>query len=74
MDLKLCVCWGGRKRENGLIKCLLLNFQKKYWAMLKTAQKIKVMDILFSILEFAASYNSYTNLRLRMQHISAKRY
>lgn len=41
--------------------------------MLKAEQKISVMDVLFSILEFAASYNSYTNLRLRMHHIAAER-
>ncbi|WOH07868.1 hypothetical protein DCAR_0727302 [Daucus carota subsp. sativus] len=67
----------GTIRSKCITQLLLLgaidSMQKKYWAMLKTAQKIKVMDILFSILEFAASYNSYTNLRLRMQHISAER-
>lgn len=31
------------------------------------------MDILFSVLEFAASYNSYSNLRLRMRQIPAER-
>lgn len=31
------------------------------------------MDILFSVLEFAASYNSYSNLRLRMCQIPAER-
>lgn len=42
------------------------NIQKKYWAKLKPPQKVAIMDILFSLLEFAASYNSYTNLRMRM--------
>ncbi|KAL8122263.1 hypothetical protein AgCh_018854 [Apium graveolens] len=64
-------------RSKCITQLLLLgaidSIQKKYWAMLKTAQKISVMDILFSILEFAASYNSYTNLRSRMHHISAER-
>lgn len=32
-----------------------------------------MMEILFSILEFAATYNSYTNLRTRMQQIPAER-
>lgn len=33
-----------------------------------------VMDILLSLLEFAASYNSPSNLRIRMHHTSAERY
>ncbi|KAL8262543.1 hypothetical protein R6Q59_023892 [Mikania micrantha] len=47
--------------------------QKKYWSRLKGYQKIAIFEILFSILEFAASYNSYTNLRLRMQHVPPER-
>ncbi|GFS38469.1 HOPM interactor 7 [Actinidia rufa] len=31
------------------------------------------MDILFSMLEFTASYNSYANLKLRMHHIPVER-
>lgn len=53
--------------------CLMLILQKKYWSNLKTTQKIAIMDILFSFIEFAASYNSYSNLRTRMNHISAER-
>ncbi|XVE53803.1 hypothetical protein DITRI_Ditri03aG0031500 [Diplodiscus trichospermus] len=49
------------------------NIQKKYWDNLKAAQKIAIMDILLSVLEFAASYNSYSNLRTRMHHIPAER-
>ncbi|XVE97802.1 hypothetical protein REPUB_Repub03eG0050400 [Reevesia pubescens] len=49
------------------------SIQKKYWDNLKAAQKIAVMDILLSLLEFAASYNSYSNLRTRMHHIPAER-
>ncbi|MBA0846161.1 hypothetical protein Goarm_023308 [Gossypium armourianum] len=47
--------------------------QKKYWENLKEPQKIAIMDILLSLVEFAASYNSYSNLRTRMQHIPAER-
>ncbi|KAF5761248.1 putative Sec7 domain, mon2, dimerization and cyclophilin-binding domain, Sec7 domain superfamily [Helianthus annuus] len=49
------------------------SIQKKYWSKLKAYQKITILEILFSMLEFSASYNSYTNLRLRMQHISSER-
>lgn len=49
------------------------NLQKKYWSKLKAPQKIAIMDILLSPLEFAASYNSYTNLRTRMHQISDER-
>ncbi|KAL3650082.1 Brefeldin A-inhibited guanine nucleotide-exchange protein 5 [Castilleja foliolosa] len=45
------------------------SIQKKYWNQLNTQQKITIMEILFSILEFAATYNSFTNLRLRMHQI-----
>ncbi|GAB2263622.1 hypothetical protein Droror1_Dr00025756 [Drosera rotundifolia] len=44
------------------------SIQKKYWPKLNTDQRVTVMEISLSILEFAASYNSYTNLRLRMHH------
>ncbi|TYG66962.1 hypothetical protein ES288_D05G041000v1 [Gossypium darwinii] len=47
--------------------------QKRYWENLKEPQKIAIMDILLSLVEFAASYNSYSNLRTRMQHIPAER-
>ncbi|XP_021277449.1 brefeldin A-inhibited guanine nucleotide-exchange protein 5 [Herrania umbratica] len=49
------------------------SIQKKYWDNLKAAQKVAIMDILLSLLEFAASYNSYSNLRTRMHHIPAER-
>ncbi|KAK8980148.1 hypothetical protein V6N11_061363 [Hibiscus sabdariffa] len=39
--------------------------QKKYWRILKAPQKIAIMDVLLSLVEFAASYNSYSNLRKR---------
>ncbi|XP_059634656.1 brefeldin A-inhibited guanine nucleotide-exchange protein 5 isoform X2 [Cornus florida] len=67
----------GTIRSKCITQLLLLgaidSIQKKYWNKLKVPQKITVMDILFSVLEFAASYNSYTNLRLRMHHIPAER-
>lgn len=67
----------GTIRSKSITQLLLLgaidSIQKKYWNKLKSAQRIAVMDILFSLVEFAASYNSYTNLRLRMQQISAER-
>ncbi|KAH8504679.1 hypothetical protein H0E87_012060 [Populus deltoides] len=47
------------------------SIQKKYWSKLKATQKIAIMDVLLSMLEFAASYNSYSNLRMRMHHIPA---
>lgn len=64
-------------RSKCITQLLLLSaidsIQKKYWNKLKASHKIAIMDILFSVLEFAASYNSYTNLRLRMHHIPAER-
>ncbi|KDP33992.1 hypothetical protein JCGZ_07563 [Jatropha curcas] len=53
----------------GAIDCI----QKKYWSKLKAQQKVAIMDILLSMLEFAASYNSYPNLRTRMQRIPVER-
>ncbi|XP_015888964.3 brefeldin A-inhibited guanine nucleotide-exchange protein 5 [Ziziphus jujuba] len=49
------------------------SIQKKYWSKLKAPQKIAIMDILLSLLEFAASYNSYANLRTRMHQIPEER-
>ncbi|KAK1263102.1 Brefeldin A-inhibited guanine nucleotide-exchange protein 5 [Acorus gramineus] len=49
------------------------SIQKKYWGKLKAPQKIAIMDILLSVLEFAASYNSYPNLRIRMHHVPLER-
>ncbi|KAL3654009.1 Brefeldin A-inhibited guanine nucleotide-exchange protein 5 [Castilleja foliolosa] len=76
----------GHEEENPMLeiirsKCitqlLLLSaidgIQKKYWNKLNSLQKITVMEILFSVLEFASSYNSYTNLRLRMHQNPAER-
>lgn len=67
----------GTVRGKCVTQLLLLgaldSIQKKYWSKLKAHQKITILEILFSMLEFSASYNSYTNLRLRMQHIPSER-
>ncbi|KAJ0090390.1 hypothetical protein Patl1_13715 [Pistacia atlantica] len=67
----------GTIRGKCITQLLLLgaidSIQRKYWNKLKTPQKIAIMDILFSLLEFAASYNSYSNLRVRMHQIPAER-
>ncbi|XP_071723844.1 brefeldin A-inhibited guanine nucleotide-exchange protein 5-like [Rutidosis leptorrhynchoides] len=47
--------------------------QKQYWSKLKLQQKVSIMDVLFSLVEFAASYNSYSNLRFRMHHVPPER-
>ncbi|CAA6658725.1 unnamed protein product [Spirodela intermedia] len=49
------------------------SIQKKYWIKLKSPQKIAIMDVLLSLLEFAATYNSYSNLRVRMRHMATGR-
>ncbi|CAE6074869.1 unnamed protein product [Arabidopsis arenosa] len=67
----------GAIRGKCITQLLLLgainSIQQKYWSNLKTLQKIAIMDILFSFIEFASSYNSYYNLRTRMNHIPAER-
>nr|XP_011461220.1 PREDICTED: brefeldin A-inhibited guanine nucleotide-exchange protein 5 [Fragaria vesca subsp. vesca] len=67
----------GTCRGKCITQLLLLgaidSIQKKYWSKLKAPQKIAILDILLSALEFAASYNSYTNLRTRMHQISDER-
>ncbi|XP_023737660.1 brefeldin A-inhibited guanine nucleotide-exchange protein 5 [Lactuca sativa] len=67
----------GTVRGKCITQLLLLgaldSIQKKYWSKLKAYQKMTILEILFSMLEFAASYNSYTNLRLRMQHLPSER-
>ena len=47
--------------------------QKKNCNRLDPSHKIVIMDILLSILDFAASYNSSANLRMRMRQIPADR-
>lgn len=56
-----------------LLLGVLNSIQMRYWSKLKSPQKIAIMDILLSVLEFAASYNSPSNLRTRMQQISPER-
>ncbi|XP_010246071.1 PREDICTED: brefeldin A-inhibited guanine nucleotide-exchange protein 5 isoform X2 [Nelumbo nucifera] len=67
----------GTVRGKCITQLLLLgaidSIQKKYWSKLKAPQKVTIMDILLSVLEFSASYNSYTNLRMRMHHMPAER-
>lgn len=67
----------GTVRGKCITQLLLLgaidSIQKKYWSKLKAKQKIAIMDILLSVLEFSASYNSYTNLRIRMHSIPSER-
>ncbi|KAG8380375.1 hypothetical protein BUALT_Bualt06G0008900 [Buddleja alternifolia] len=64
-------------RSKCLTQLLLIgvidSIQKKYWDKLNTQQKLTVMEVLLSVLEFAASYNSFTNLRLRMRQIPTER-
>ncbi|KAK1568405.1 hypothetical protein Q3G72_024051 [Acer saccharum] len=67
----------GTIRGKCITQLLLLgaidSIQKKYWSKLKAPQKIALMDILLSLLEFASSFNSYSNLRTRMHHIPDER-
>ncbi|XP_020257824.1 brefeldin A-inhibited guanine nucleotide-exchange protein 5 isoform X3 [Asparagus officinalis] len=51
----------------------LNSIQMKYWSKLKAPQKVTIMDILLSLLEFAASYNSTSNLRMRMHQTPSER-
>lgn len=53
----------------GAIDCI----QKNHWNRLHSSHKIVIMDILLSILDFAASYNSSAKLRMRMHQIPADR-
>lgn len=64
-------------RSKCITQLLLLgaidSIQKRYWSRLKTTQQTAIMDILLSLLEFASSYNSTSNLRTRMHHIPPER-
>ncbi|WVZ66373.1 hypothetical protein U9M48_015604 [Paspalum notatum var. saurae] len=64
-------------RSKCITQLLLLgaidSIQKRYWSRLKATQQITIMDILLSLLEFASSYNSPSNLRTRMHHIPPER-
>jgi len=54
------------------MNCMIL--QKHHWQRFEPSQKLLVMDTLFSLVKFAASYNSDINLRQRMQEITGDRY
>ncbi|THU74569.1 hypothetical protein C4D60_Mb04t34760 [Musa balbisiana] len=56
-----------------LLLSVIDSIQRKYWSKLKVPHKIAIMDILLSLIEFAASYNSSSNLILRMQYIPSER-
>ncbi|RLN33662.1 brefeldin A-inhibited guanine nucleotide-exchange protein 5 [Panicum miliaceum] len=64
-------------RSKCITQILLLgaidSIQKRYWSRLKATQQIAIMDILLSLLEFASSYNSPSNLQTRMHHIPPER-
>ncbi|CAM6125431.1 unnamed protein product [Calypogeia fissa] len=64
-------------RSKCVIQLLLLgaleSLQKKHWERLNPSHKIMIMDILLSMVDFAASYNSDSNLRIRMQQVSGDR-
>lgn len=64
-------------RSKCITQLLLLgaidSIQKRYWSRLQATQQIAIMDILLSLLEFASSYNSPSNLRTRMHHIPPER-
>eukprot|EP01018_Ginkgo_biloba_P026874 Gb_07642 [translate_table: standard] len=53
----------------GAVDCI----QRIHWNRLRASHKTLIMDILLSILDFAASYNSYANLRMRMHQLPADR-
>lgn len=60
-----------------VMPCLLtLNWigQRNHWQRLQPSHKRLFMDILSSMADFAASYNSDLNLRSRMQHVCGDRY
>ncbi|CAA0821230.1 HOPM interactor 7 [Striga hermonthica] len=67
----------GTIRSKCVTQLLLLgavdSIQNKFWNKLNAQQKIAIMEILLSILDFAASYNSFNNLRLRMNQNSSER-
>nr|PNR34997.1 hypothetical protein PHYPA_022896 [Physcomitrium patens] len=64
-------------RTKCVIQLLLLgaldSLQRNHWQRLQPSHKRLVMDTLLSMVDFAASYNSDSNLRSRMQHLSGDR-
>ncbi|XP_019463373.1 PREDICTED: brefeldin A-inhibited guanine nucleotide-exchange protein 5-like isoform X2 [Lupinus angustifolius] len=65
-DSPLLVIVRGKCITQLLLLSAIDSIQKKYWTKLKSQQKITIMDILLSLLKFASSYNSSTNLRTRI--------
>ncbi|XP_073391805.1 brefeldin A-inhibited guanine nucleotide-exchange protein 5 isoform X3 [Physcomitrium patens] len=61
-------------RSKCVIQLLLLStiesLQKHHWQRFEPSQKLLIMDTLFSLVEFAASYNSDIKLRQRMRKIA----
>eukprot|EP00250_Pteridium_aquilinum_P021613 c25178_g1_i1 orf=72-5432(+) len=49
------------------------SLQKKHWSRLHPSHKILIMDVLLSMVDFAASYNSYKNLQSRIQQSAVDR-
>eukprot|EP00249_Psilotum_nudum_P022212 c28418_g1_i1 orf=484-1569(+) len=52
---------------------VLDSLQREHWIRLQPRHKIVIMDTLLSMVDFAASYNSYQNLRNRMQQFHDER-
>ncbi|XP_024526680.1 brefeldin A-inhibited guanine nucleotide-exchange protein 5 isoform X3 [Selaginella moellendorffii] len=63
-------------RSKCLTQLLLLraleSMQAKHWSLLSTSNKIQIMDTLLSVVDFAATYNSDANLRIRIQQFSGE--
>lgn len=49
------------------------SLQTKHWTRLDPTHKVLIMDVLLSMVDFAASYNSYKNLQIRMRQFSGDR-
>ncbi|KAI5080659.1 hypothetical protein GOP47_0003842 [Adiantum capillus-veneris] len=49
------------------------SLQKQHWTRLHPTHKILIMDVLLSMVDFAASYNSYKNLQSRIQQVIGDR-
>jgi guanine nucleotide-exchange factor len=65
-------------RSKCVIQLLLLgaldSLQKNHWMQLQTSHKRLIMDTILSMVDFAASYNSDSNLRSRFHLLSGDRY
>lgn len=64
-------------RTKCVVQLLLLavidSFQKNHWSRFERSHKILIMDILRSLVEFAASYNTSGSLQARMKQIAGTR-